>query len=118
MTHFYFSPSKLEFSIEKLDDLAVLRRDLLLLVALDEADDEEIIEEVLVGILAAKDVDLIVHDLRRVAIPPRGHVALLLALEPLQHFELPSPPLQIKHIADVAIFIVLDLALRLVEFLM
>ena len=88
-----FSPPKLKLPIEKLHRLAILHRDLFLLVALDEADDEEVVQQVLVGVLAAKDVDLTVQDLGGVAVSPGWHIALLLAFEPLEHFKVAAPSL-------------------------
>ena len=72
---------------------------------------------VIIGILAAKHVNLIVDHLRRVAVPARRNVALLLTLEPLEHFEVASPSLEVEHVADIAILVIFDLALSLIYFL-
>lgn len=116
LAHLDLPPLELEFSIKKLDDCATLHRDLLLLIALHNTYYKKVIQKVLIRVLAAEDVDLVVDDLCRVAVPSGGYVALLLALEPLKHLEMPSPPLQIKDITHIAIFIVFYLALRLVDF--
>ena len=112
--HFYLSPLKLELSIHKLDNGAILHRDLFLFEALDNIDDVEIVEEVLVSILTTKQVNLILYNLRRVAVPTRRDVALLLAFKPLEHFELASRSLEVGRVADVTFLVIFDLALCLI----
>ena len=78
----------------------------------------EVVQQVLVVVLATEDINLVVGQGSRMAVTRRRHVTLVLALEPPKHLELTFPVFQLLSVSHLAcVRVKLDFALRLVYFL-
>lgn len=87
-------------------------------LALTQSHFVEIVEQVLLSVLASKQVDLVIGEGGAMAISCRRNIALLLTFEPPENFKLPSSGLEFVCVNYVTILVCFDLALLLVNLLM